>query len=179
MSVERHYKSLLSTVLEYENLLVKVSEEEFLQSPSDGGWSYSETYSHIFQSNLFSLLAIEKCIAGIGVPNRKRIHWIAWLILFFGRFPPVKFKAPERIAAMTTKISREDAINLIAKFKIRLGEIKSKIHKASPYQKTKHPRLGLLNAKEWFRFIEVHTVHHTRQLKRIGRKLKAKNGHIS
>lgn len=179
MSIERHYKSLLRTVTEYENLLAKVSEEEFIQSPSDGGWSYSETYSHIFQSNLFSLLAIEKCIAGIGVPNRKRIHWMAWLILFFGRFPPVKFKAPERIAAMTSKINREDAINLIAKFKIRLGEIKSKIHKANPYQKTKHPRLGLLNAKEWFRFIEVHTVHHTRQLKRIGRKLKAKNGHIS
>ncbi len=171
MRIERHYKSLLRTVAEYENLLAKVSEEEFIQSPSDGGWSYSETYSHIFQSNLFSLLAIEKCIAGIGVPNRKRIHWIAWLILFFGRFPPVKFKAPERIAAMTTKISREDAINLIAKFKIRLGEIKSKIHKANPYQKAKHPRLGLLNAKEWFRFIEVHTLHHTRQLKRIGRKL--------
>jgi hypothetical protein len=59
---------------------------------------------------------------------------------------------------MVTKISREDALNLIAKFKIRLGEIKSKIPKASPYQKSKHPRLGLLNAKEWFRFIEVHTV---------------------
>lgn len=171
MSVERHYKSLLKTVAEYENLLAKVSEETFIQSPPDGGWSYSETYSHIFQSNLLSLHSAEKCIVGTGVLSRKRIHWMAWLILFFGRFPPVKFKAPERIASMVTKISREDALNLIAKFKIRLGEIKSKIHKANPYQKTKHPRLGLLNAKEWFRFIEVHTVHHTRQLKRIGRKL--------
>jgi hypothetical protein len=71
------------------------------------------------------------------------------------------------IAEILTKISREDALNIIAKFKIRLGEIKSKIHKANPYQKTKHPRLGLLNAKQWFRFFEVHTVHHTRQLKRI------------
>ena len=176
MSIERHYKSLLRAVAEYENLLAKVSEEEFIQSPPDGGWSYSETYSHIFQSNLLSIIATEKCIVGTGVLSRKGIHWMAWLILFFGRFPPVKFKAPERIAAMTSKISREDAINLIAKFKIRLGEIKPKIHKASPYQKTKHPRLGLLNAKEWFRFIEVHTVHHTRQLRRIGRKLNAKNG---
>jgi len=30
-----------------------------------------------------------------------------------------------------------------------------------------------LNAEEWFRFIEVHTVHHTRQLRRIGRRLKS------
>jgi hypothetical protein len=120
---------------------------------------------------MISLLAIEKCIAGIGSPNRKSIHWLAWLILFFGRFPPVKFKAPAKIAAMTRKISREDALILINKFKNRLGEVKSNINNANPYQKTKHPRLGLLNANEWLRFIEVHTIHHTRQLKRIGRKL--------
>ncbi len=171
MSVERQYKSMLRVVSEYEKLLARVSEEEFIKSPPGGGWSYSETFSHIFQSNLLSLHATEKCIVGTGVKSVKRIHWIAWLILFFGRFPPIKFKAPEKIAAMVTKISREDALNLIAKFKIRLGEIKSKINKSNPYQKTKHPRLGLLNAKQWFRFIEVHTVHHTRQLKRIGREL--------
>ena len=175
MSIEANYKSLLRAVSRYENLLLEVSEEDFIQSPDDGGWSYSETYSHIFQSNLFSLLAIEKCIAGIGSPNRKRIHWLAWLILFFGGFPPVKLKAPEKIAAMTTKISREDALILINKFKTRLGEIKAKISNANSYQKTKHPRLGLLNAKEWLRFIEVHTVHHTRQLKRISRKLRIEN----
>ncbi len=175
MSIEANYKSLLRAVSRYENFLSEVSEEDFIQSPDDGGWSYSETYSHIFQSNLFSLLAIEKCIAGIGSPNRKRIHWLAWLILFFGGFPPVKLKAPEKIAAMTTKISREDALILINKFKTRLGEIKAKISNANSYQKTKHPRLGLLNGKEWLRFIEVHTVHHTRQLKRISRKLRIEN----
>jgi hypothetical protein len=175
MSIEAYNKSLLRAVAEYENLLPRVSEEDFIQSPKDGGWSYSETYSHIFQSNLFSLLAIEKCIAGIGSPNRTRIHWLAWLILFFGRFPPIKFKAPEKIAAMATKISREDALNLINKFKTRLGEVISNINDANPYQKTKHPRLGLLNAQEWFRFIEVHTVHHIKQLKRIGRQLRIEN----
>jgi hypothetical protein len=172
MSIEANYKSLLRAVSQYENLLSEVSEEDFIQRPDDGGWSYSETYSHIFQSNLLSLLAIEKCIAGIGSTNRKQIHWLAWLILFFGRFPPVKLKAPEKIAAMTTKISKEDAFILINKFKTRLGEIKANVSNANSYQKTKHPRLGLLNAKEWLRFIEVHTAHHTRQLKRIRRKLK-------
>jgi len=171
MSIEKQYKSMLRVVSKYEELLGSVSEEEFIKSPPDGGWSYSETYSHIFQSNLLSLHATEKCIVGTGVMSTKRIHWMAWLILFFGTFPPIKFKAPAKIAAMVVKIGREDAQNLIAKFKIRLGEIKSKIHKANTYQKTKHPRLGLLNAKQWFRFIEVHTVHHTRQLKRIEKML--------
>lgn len=156
----------------YENVLANTSEETFTQSPPDGGWSYSETYSHIFQSDLISLVAIEKCIIHTGVHSRKSIHWLAWFILLIGKFPPGKFKAPERIAAMVSKISREDARNLIVKFKSRLPDIRLKLKKIDPYQKVKHPRLGLLNAKQWFRFIEVHTIHHTRQLKRIAASLK-------
>lgn len=171
MSVESQYRSLLSAVLIYEKLLSEVSEEEFVQCPADGIWSYSETFSHIFQSNLISLHAADRCIRGTGVFSQKGIHWFAGLILFAGRFPPIKFKAPVKIAAMVSKISREDARNLIIKFKTRLDEIKPQIRKADPTQKAKHPRLGLLNAKQWFRFIEIHTIHHTQQLKRIGAKL--------
>ena len=171
MSIQSQFKSILSAVSIYETLLATVSEEEFVRSPADGVWSYSETFSHIFQSNLISLQATDKCIRGTGVFTSRRIHWLAGLILFVGRFPPGKLKAPVKIAAMVGKISREDARNLIIKFKMRLDEIKPQIKKANPYQKAKHPRLGLLNAKQWFRFIEIHSIHHTRQLKRINAHL--------
>ena len=172
MRAERQYRSLLKTLVVYETLLAQLSEEDFSQSPPNGGWSYSETYSHIFQSDLVSLIAAEKCILGTGTHNRSSIHWLAWIILLIGRFPPVKIKAPERIAAMTTKISREDARNMMRKFKNRLAEIRPKIKNADPYQKVRHPRLGFLNAKQWFGFIEIHTIHHTGQLMRIKAKLK-------
>lgn len=172
MRTERQYRSLLKTLVVYEDLLAQLSEEDFAQSPPDGSWSYSETYSHIFQSDLVSLIATEKCILGTGVHSRSSIHWLAWIILLIGRFPPGKIKAPERIAAMVTKISREDARNLMRKFKTRLADIRPRIKNADPYQKVKHPRLGLLNAKQWFRFIEIHTIHHTRQLMRIRASLK-------
>lgn len=171
MRIESQYKSILRAVAIYEGLLAQISEEEFIRNPADGIWSYSETFSHIFQSNLLSLQVTDKCIHRTGVISRKSIHWLAGLILFAGRFPPVKLKAPVKIAAMVAKISREDARNLIIKFKMRLDEIKPQLKKADPYQKAKHPRLGLLNAKQWFRFIEIHTIHHTRQLKRIGKQL--------
>lgn len=171
MRLEQQYKSILSAVSKYETLLAAVSEEEFVRSPADGVWSYSEIFSHIFQSNLVSLQAVDKCIRGTGIFSAKRIHWLAGLILFVGRFPPGKLKAPVKIAAMVNKISREDARNSIIKFKMRLDEIKPQIKKADSYQKAKHPRLGLLNAKQWFRFIEIHTIHHTRQLKRITTQL--------
>ena len=171
MSVEQDYNSLLKTIAVYEALLAGVSEETFVQKPSDESWSYSETYSHIFQSGLLSLMAIDNCIQQTGELSRKPIHWIPRLILFFGRFPPGKIKAPKRIASMVKKISRNDANDLILKFKMRLGEISHQVNAADPHQKVKHPRLGLLNAKQWFRFIEVHTAHHTRQLQRIEQQL--------
>lgn len=174
MSINVQYKSIIKAIAEYENLLSSLSEDEFMQSPPNGGWSFSETYSHIFQTNLGSLIAAEKCILRTGVHSRQSIHWLAGVILFFGRFPPGKIKAPERIAAMVCKISMEDARNLIIKFKSRLADIKQRINTADPHQKIKHPRLGLLNAKQWFRFIEVHTIHHTRQLKRISASVREK-----
>jgi hypothetical protein len=72
---------------------------------------------------------------------------------------------------MVKKISREEAKTLILKFKLRLQDISPLVNSADPHQKVKHPRLGLLNAKQWFRFIEIHSIHHTRQLNRIQKKL--------
>ncbi|MHB1176806.1 MAG: DinB family protein [Daejeonella sp.] len=167
MSINTHYNSLCNAVEQYEKLLLSISEETFTQSPSDGGWSYSETFSHIFQSNLGSLIAIEKCFLGTGVINRDRTSLLVWAILFLGKLPPGKLKAPERIASMVKMISREEAANLIVKFRSRLNDVRSKVMKADPYQKIKHPRLGLLNAKQWLRFIEIHTIHHIHQLQRI------------
>lgn len=172
MSIERYHASLINAVSEYETLLSGISEEEFLMTPPAGGWSLSETYSHIFQSNLASLIAAEKCILRTATHSSDSAHWLAWTILFLGRFPPVKIKAPERIAAMVNKISREDARNMIVKFKSRLAGILPRIKDADPCQKIKHPRLGLLNARQWFRFIEIHTIHHIKQLKRISSQIK-------
>ncbi len=172
MSIASQQRSLLHSVAEYEKLLPAISEEDFLRSPAGGVWSYSEVYSHIFQANLGSLTALEKCIIGTGVESHKSIRWLAWIILFFGRFPPGKLKAPERIAAVAKKINKEEAANLIIKFKKRAAELYPQIKKASPVQKMQHPRLGLLNATQWFRFIEIHTLHHQKQLQRISKLLK-------
>jgi len=176
MSHASQHKSLNIYVQEYSRFLENVSEEEFLISPQEGVWSYSEVYSHIFQANLVSLTAAEKCIYGTGEKSLKKIHWMAGIILFIGRFPPGKIKAPARIAAMVKKISKEEARNLIQKFNAQLELVGPKIHEAPLFQKMKHPRLGFLNAPQWFRFIEIHTLHHEKQLHRISKMLKANLG---
>jgi len=49
--------------------------------------------------------------------------------------------------------------------------IKAQVSQASKSQKAKHPRLGLLHARQWLRFIEIHTKHHEKQLYRIQKQL--------
>ncbi|HEY0896023.1 MAG TPA: hypothetical protein VGE15_05685, partial [Sphingobacteriaceae bacterium] len=71
------------------------------------------------------------------------------------------------------KISREEARNMIVKFRHRLDEISPNIRKAPGNCKVKHPRLGLLDALQWFKFIKIHSEHHIKQVKRIRKEFNA------
>jgi hypothetical protein len=168
MSITSQQLSILRSIEKYSSLLEELTEQEFQQCPSDGVWSYAEVYSHIFKANLASLIAAEQCINGTAKKSFARTHWAVRLILFFGRFPPGKYKVPASIAGFTAKITKEEARNLIVKFRSRLTDISPRIARATPWHKVKHPRLGLFNASQWFRFIQIHTLHHHKQLDRTG-----------
>lgn len=167
MSIAAQQRSILQSVEKYSRLLEEISEEEFQLTPAEGVWSYSEVFSHIFKANLVSLIAAEQCINGTAEKVSTATHWMVRLILFFGRFPPGNYKVPASIADMTVKMSKEEARNLIIKFKSRLDGITPRVGRATKYHKVKHPRLGFFNAQQWFRFVEIHTVHHQKQLDRI------------
>jgi hypothetical protein len=179
MSAASQQRSILHSVNYYSSLLEKLSEEDFQRSPAEGTWSYAEVYSHIFKSNLFSLVAAEQCINGTAAKSSLPTPWAVRLILFFGRFPPGKYKVPPSIVSLTSKINREEARNLIVKFRTRLTDIAPKVNQAKPYHKIKHPRLGLFNAGQWFRFIEIHTLHHQKQLDRISNMVIKSRSNVS
>jgi len=157
MSVAHIYRSILDTVSAYEKLLGTVSEEAFINTPREGGWSYAEVYAHIFSSNMACFQAIEKCIQGNAIESADGLSLPVKLIFFFGRFPPGKFKVPDRLKDQVRKISRSEAHDLIRRFTDELSQITSKVDAANPNQKMKHPRLGLLNAVKWYAFIDIHT----------------------
>jgi len=170
MSIDSTRDSILKALEKYREFLTGLDEEQFQKSPAEGVWSYSEVYSHILHANTGSLIAIERCM-NEAKSSSGRMQLQAWLILFFGIFPPGKIKAPEKIAAMVQKISMEEACNGIIKLLGRIPEVVNLVRKSSAKQKIKHPRIGLLNARQWFRFIEIHSRHHLKQLRRINSML--------
>lgn len=166
MNVAKVYQSILKIINAYQLKLNKLDEEDFVLSPPIGGWSYSEVYSHIFDSSLLSLMALNNCIKEEG--EKKPTIFGAKMILLFGTLPPgKKYKVPKRLAERVKKINLMAAQQFITDFELQLGKTYPQIDNANLKFKVKHPRLGYLNAKQWLRFIEIHLNHHLKQLKRI------------
>lgn len=170
MNTARVYQSITKIVNAYKVKLANQSEDNFTLTPPIGGWSYSEVYSHIFDASLLSLMAMSNCIKGEG--EVKSTHFAVKMILFFGSFPPnKKYIVPKRLAERVKKINLMAAKQFITDFELQLLQALPLIKNAGPKIKTKHPRLGYLNAKQWLRFIEIHLNHHLKQLNRIENSL--------
>lgn len=175
MSVKTDKAKILEALKFYAQFLKMVSENQFTQTPSQGGWSYSEVYSHILSANFLSAVAIEKCLNKTADVKVKDIDWRVKIILFIGRFPPVKYKVPPVLEASVKKINKEEASNQLVKLIKKIEFIDIDFDKFNPNYKVKHPRLGYLHAKAWLRFILIHTQHHQKQIGRIEKQLTASN----
>lgn len=149
----------------YSDKLQSISDVQFEATPPIGGWSYSEVYAHIFDASLLSLHAMEDCLNGKG--KDKPTAFAVKLILFFGALPPGRYKIPQQLEGRAKIISKDQAEDLIGQFKKQLEAGYKQIPRARDNVKSKHPKLGYLNAQQWFRFTEVHLKHHLKQLHRI------------
>jgi hypothetical protein len=172
MTAAKIKASIHKIVDAYKSKLSSYPEDIFQTIPPIAGWSYSEVYSHIFDSSLLSLIALEHAANGKG--EYKPTHFIVKLILLLGALPPAKkYKVPKRLAERVKKINKTEALDFVLEFEKALDDNYPLIANASVDCKTKHPRLGYLNAKQWLRFIEIHLKHHLKQLERIEKGFQA------
>jgi len=172
MNIPAERKKTEAVLDTYRNWLDKVSDERFTETPPAGEWSYAEVYSHIMQATLASTIALERCTMKSCKPTNQKTNWLGKAVLLFGMLPPVKTKEPAKVAEKmpALKISKEEARNYIIKCRQRLDDMVEKIQSAENDGRVKHPRLGMLNAGQWLKFIRIHLVHHLKQLKRIENK---------
>jgi hypothetical protein len=163
-------KGIEAALDSYRQKLDVIPDDLFDVTPPAGGWSYAEVYSHIMQATLLSHIAIDRCTFGAPKPIKDKANWLGKMVLLFGRFPPgIRIKAPQKVSDKMPpqKISKEDARNLIIKCRKRLEDTLPQVKNDTVKNRSKHPRMGMLNAPQWFRFIRIHLQHHLLQLKRI------------
>ena len=165
MILARNKKQLLASLDFYRSFLQNVNAEDFEKIPNDGGWSLGQIYSHIIGANKMSHIAFEKCLSKTAEIKTRKPHWKVRLILFFGKFPPGKIKAPEAVAAAVKSFTKEEASNQLIKFIKKVEEYDYNSKNLDVNYKMKHPRLGYLDALSWSRFMVIHTNHHQKQVK--------------
>lgn len=168
MNIAREYRAIEAALAIYREQLDVIPDEVFAETPADGSWSFSEVYSHILQATLGSSIALERCTHGSCPPTKDGLTWEGRILLLFGRFPRAKTQAPDTL--IVNKISKEDARNLIIKCRKRVETTAPLIEASAAASRYKHPRMGMLNARQWFRFIRIHLEHHLKQLNRIQNK---------
>ena len=173
MNIANERRAIDAALDSYRELLDTIPEDVFAETPPGGGWSLAEVYSHILTATLGSSIGLERCTHDNCPPTTKGPTFLGRLMMLTGRFPPVRVKVPAELAAKmpVKKISKEEAKNLIVKCRRRIDDTTPLIKDSSPGSRYRHPRLGMLNAMQWYKFIRVHLLHHLKQLERTKKKL--------
>jgi len=169
VSITTEHKRLNSIFDTYRAWIDSIPDEQFDQTPPHGGWSYAEVYSHIMQATMASTIALERCTHPSDKPNTGKENLMGKLVLLFAKFPPIKIKEPQSVTSKmpALKISKEEARNLIIKCRKRMDEMTELLKSTPSVRRSQHPRLGMLTATQWFKFIRIHLQHHLKQLNRI------------
>ncbi|TFF35209.1 DinB family protein [Mucilaginibacter psychrotolerans] len=169
MNIAKERRAIEAALDSYREQLDSFTGEAFAATPSIGGWSLSEVYDHILKASLSSSIALERCTHNNCPPTKKGMNLWGYYVMLTGRFPFSKVKMPESVAAKMAprKIEIEEAKNLLIKVRKRVESTAALVPDAPASARWEHPRLGMLNAAQWFRFIRVHLQHHLKQLERI------------
>ena len=163
----RNFNILIQTIEEYRRRLGTYSESKFVEKINPEVWSPAEVYAHIISANRLTVRSMQKAVEGNATEDNSSLPWKARLILFTGRFPKGR-KVPEVVAKRTPQfLAIADAREATEALLMELNDIWKSHEQWSPTQKLKHPALGLLNNKQWIKFMKIHSKHHIKQLDRI------------
>jgi hypothetical protein len=148
----------------YITELERYSDDQFAQKPSADQWSVGQMYNHLIQFCLFvQLKAIDAC-ASLHAPTNGEKSEAGQQIFQNGGFPPVKIKVPAspEFTPKNPESKEEVKQNLLSVID-KVREAESKLASIPPDRQVAHPRLGYLNAVEWFQLVVMHFKHHLRQ----------------
>lgn len=173
------------TVSEYIRELEDCSLDQLLWKPSEDEWSLGQMYMHLIGSAQFMQLRnAVLCLEPGGsrdIPQAEKTE-TGKAVFKTGSFPPERIRVPPSPQYTPSQPqSKEQLISGLRDTLRQMTEIEPRIalafgtvprlqeepgKESVPYTVV-HPRLGGLNALEWFQLIEMHYRHHMLQRKRL------------
>ncbi len=164
------YKKFLATGKYWLKELDFYGEKQFKKKNSEKEWSIGQVYDHLLNGTYaFQLREIKNCLNHTNGAEGGKKKIKGSLLYMLNGFPPLKIKGidatgyepaqPESPAKVKDEFFR--FIKEMQKAAIAIDEAGDLSYK------TLHPSLGMLNALEWYKLIEMHFRHHLRQKTRL------------
>lgn len=150
-----------------------LSTEQLSNKPSENEWSLGQMYLHLINTALYMQLRnAEQCMAlssDSGVATGEKTE-AGKAVFDLGGFPPVRIQVqPSPMYTPQQPESKDQLVQGLTAVLSRMKEMEPTIDQAPMHNTVAHPRLGALNAKEWFELVEMHYRHHLLQEKRLRR----------
>ncbi|MEO2211383.1 DinB family protein [Paenibacillus amylolyticus] len=164
-------KSFETAVERYLAELRNLDMSSLNKKQNDEEWSIGQMYVHLIQSALFlHLHNIEQCLSSEDstLNSGEEKTELGRQVFELGQFPPVPIKVPA--SPQYTPQPPESMESLIDGLHMVVDRMRSTeplVYQASVNNKIRHPRLGALNAQEWFLLIEMHYRHHFLEFDRL------------
>ncbi|SEB82935.1 DinB family protein [Paenibacillus sp. GP183] len=154
------------------------SMEQLKRQPSENEWSIGQMYLHLINATLYMHLRnIDLCMTRSkdSIVSQGEKTEAGQAIFDQGSFPSVRVHVPPSPQYTPGQPESKDqlvqGLNVVMQ---KMKEIEPTIENAPLQNTVSHPRLGALNAKEWFMLIEMHYRHHLLQKERLKKELEIK-----
>lgn len=161
----------------YLRALDRFDLERLTRVTAEDDWSIGQMYMHLIQSALhMQLRNAELCgnpqeAAAAGGEGKTEDGQAVFAL---GSFPPIRIRVPaDKQVTPPQPESKRQIVEGFARVAERMRELEPTLDAIPPSRTVRHPRLGALNAKEWFCLVEMHFRHHLRQLERLEAQLAA------
>jgi hypothetical protein len=159
------------TLGHYLRQLDGYSMEQLTHVVDEEEWTLGQMYMHLIGSALYMQLRnAEECLSQSGnaaaFTEEQSDDWKKMQQI--GGFPPVAIKVPASpFYTPQQPESKEQIVQGLLTVLARMKEVGSKLEEADMTYTVAHPRLGPLNAMDWFNVVEMHYRHHLLQEEKI------------
>lgn len=166
MSTLEIYHKIEEVFAEYAAGLEKYSVSQFEFKAAEDIWSLAQMYEHVcLTSKKFFLANTKRCLEKRNGQEGGEKNSSGENVFKYGGFPPkLKFKMPAAVAEIpivgqSIDQYKKEIEEILSSAKMFIEAVEADFG----MYKSQHPALGMLNAKEWFHSLEMHTRHHLNQ----------------
>lgn len=164
MDIQEILKTAHQHLDQYQESLERYSEDQFNFKADADTWSLAELYEHISQSNAFFARLVQYCLKQEKGQLGGAKNEVGEKIFAQGTFPPIRIKMPEEFKVTVKEPKAQDAYPpILEQERDRLNTLVEALPNDPGEYAIPHPRLGALNARDWFHMCEMHLAHHLRQ----------------